>query len=797
MEPTDTQKQELDVLRQIGALDEENVCLQREICEKETAVLDLKRQLQKASNEGASVDLIEEQSETVEQLTSELRVLHARAEALVSKKAILNTNAALNRSTSPSLSIASHKSSCSRRSSKSTISNYMSNSIKSVAMEQKPAWSEMRQTQAASIPPDNQQRIIVNMLARQSLNNKHMEFVGSSYLAWRQFKAQFTSSSVECGFSGEEDVYRLNKALKGQCTQRLKCNIDNCERFHHRLLHKPKTTEPTTRAEFSGCVQENTQQVLLKMVPVTVHGPNGEKKILAFLDEGSTTTMLDMSIAREVGILGKEEPFCFGWTGGLYRYEQNAETANIQISGNSQTHNLQNVRLVKDLDLPTQQINYQEIQEQYPYAKMANLHKLDNPKPMLLIGQQHGKLITSQSVINTEANGPIMSKTKLGWVMHGPVKSKTAGLNFACCHITDDHLKDMLQSQFSLEGFGVCTTKVDKTKSADEQMAINKIASPIIKRGEETFVANRIGEICEKSKRSEWNWVPTDDNIADIITRDVNQKQKLERWIKGPKFLESSEQAWPAQANKAQMDVVMVVQEQEDALEIIALAEALEELNEKSMKSTLAAKGINWNFIPANSPNFGGCWERLIGCVKRTLEAVFSVNTNPTDETLRTVFCEAEHLVNSRPYLLESDDPDDGIGLCPNDIIMQQSVSIHVPCHNSESLEKRTWRATQVLIECFWKRFLKEYLPTLVNRPKWTKDCQNLRDGEIVVIRSPMPRGDWPLGIVLKTFPGEDNVVRVAEVKTANNVFRRPVSSLCRLQIISDRHYRVETETQH
>ncbi|KAL7726106.1 hypothetical protein ACLKA6_010153 [Drosophila palustris] len=42
-----------------------------------------------------------------------------------------------------------------------------------------------------------------------------------------------------------------------------------------------------------------------------------------------------------------------------------------------------------------------------------------------------------------------------------------------------------------------------------------------------------------------------------------------------------------------------------------------------------------------------------------------------------------------------------------------------------------------------------------------------------------------------------DNVVRVAEVKTANNVFRRPVSSLCRLQIISDRHYRVETETQH
>ncbi|KAL7735877.1 hypothetical protein ACLKA6_017873 [Drosophila palustris] len=703
MEPTDTQKQELDVLRQIGALDEENVCLQREICDKETALLDLKRQLQKASNEGASVDLIEEQSETVEQLTSELRVLHARAEALVSKKAILNTNAALNRSTSPSLSIASHKSSCSRRSSKSTISDYMSNSIKSVAMEQKPAWSEMRQTQAASIPPDNQQRIIVNMLARQSLNNKHMEFDGSSYLAWRQFKAQFTSSSVECGFSGEEDVYRLNKALKGQCTQRLKCNIDNCERFHHRLLHKPKTTETTTRAEFSGCIQENTQQVLLKMVPVTVHGPNGEKKILAFLDEGSTTTMLDMSIAREVGILGKEEPFCFGWTGGLYRYEQNAETANIQISGNSQTHNLQNVRLVKDLDLPTQQINYQEIQEQYPYTKMANLHKLDNPKPMLLIGQQHGKLITSQSVINTEANGPIMSKTKLGWVMHGPVKSKTAGLNFACCHITDDHLKDMLQSQFSLEGFGVCTTKVDKTKSADEQMAINKIATSIIKvLAAVNSVYDPLGLVTPTTIKGR------------ILMRDI----------------------WES--------------------------------------------GIGWDDVIKGDPVLK--WHEWITELKLLTEVCiprcYSLNYSAANKTELHVFCDA----SSKAY-----------AEC-----LYASKREH-PCsmYNSESLEKRTWRATQVLIECFWKRFLKEYLPTLVNRPKWTKDCQNLRDGEIVVIRSPMPRGDWPLGIVLKTFPGEDNVVRVAEVKTANNVFRRPVSSLCRLQIISDRHYRVETETQH
>lgn len=44
------------------------------------------------------------------------------------------------------------------------------------------------------------------------------------------------------------------------------------------------------------------------------------------------------------------------------------------------------------------------------------------------------------------------------------------------------------------------------------------------------------------------------------------------------------------------------------------------------------------------------------------------------------------------------------------------------------------------------------------------------------------PRGRWLLGRVVKTFPGQDRRVRVAEIKTKNSTLVRPISKLCLLE---------------
>ena len=78
---------------------------------------------------------------------------------------------------------------------------------------------------------------------------------------------------------------------------------------------------------------------------------------------------------------------------------------------------------------------------------------------------------------------------------------------------------------------------------------------------------------------------------------------------------------------------------------------------------------------------------------------------------------------------------------------------------------------------------MREYLPRLIERRKWLEDRRNLRVGDLVlIVDNNTPRGHWPLGLVLKTMPGSDGIVRTALVKTSQSEFTRPVAKLCLLE---------------
>lgn len=62
-----------------------------------------------------------------------------------------------------------------------------------------------------------------------------------------------------------------------------------------------------------------------------------------------------------------------------------------------------------------------------------------------------------------------------------------------------------------------------------------------------TFVANRVGEIHERTSIHEWSHVGTHDNPADIVSRGCwpSQIKNLELWWNGPKWLSDSSSKWP------------------------------------------------------------------------------------------------------------------------------------------------------------------------------------------------------------------------------------------------------------
>ena len=65
-----------------------------------------------------------------------------------------------------------------------------------------------------------------------------------------------------------------------------------------------------------------------------------------------------------------------------------------------------------------------------------------------------------------------------------------------------------------------------------------------------------------------------------------------------------------------------------------------------------------------------------------------------------------------------------------------------------------------------WKRWIKEILPTLGPRQKWTQDRRNFEvDDEVLVMDKNLPRYRWNIGRITATYPGRDGVVRVVDVK--------------------------------
>ena len=83
----------------------------------------------------------------------------------------------------------------------------------------------------------------------------------------------------------------------------------------------------------------------------------------------------------------------------------------------------------------------------------------------------------------------------------------------------------------------------------------------------------------------------------------------------------------------------------------------------------------------------------------------------------------------------------------------------------------------------FWKRWIREYLPTLQIRQKWLTPKDNIKVGELVLLKDDdKPRGHWPLARVLQTDLSSDGKVRSAKLKTTSGDLHRPITMICRLE---------------
>ena len=91
------------------------------------------------------------------------------------------------------------------------------------------------------------------------------------------------------------------------------------------------------------------------------------------------------------------------------------------------------------------------------------------------------------------------------------------------------------------------------------------------------------------------------------------------------------------------------------------------------------------------------------------------------------------------------------------------------------------------MITQFWKRWRKEFLPSLNVRGKWFNPKRELTAGDVVLLVEPnAKRGEWPLGRVIETYRGGDGLIRVVKIRVGDNEYIRPVHRLCPLERDND-----------
>ena len=205
---------------------------------------------------------------------------------------------------------------------------------------------------------------------------------------------------------------------------------------------------------------------------------------------------------------------------------------------------------------------------------------------------------------------------------------------------------------------------------------------------------------------------------------------------------------------------------------------------EEAIQRVALGMGIEWRFNPPHASHFGGAWERLIRTVRKILGALLNQQSF-SDETLHTLLCEVECVMNNRPLIPVSADPRDQLPISPNHLLHLRCVTLPGMDKPAEQdlVGRKQLKQVAYLAEMFWRRWRQEYLPLLQQRAgPSTRSKTNVREGGVVLlVDDSVPRGVWPMGRVEEAYAGADGRVRTVRVRARGATYVRPVTKIVKI----------------
>lgn len=146
----------------------------------------------------------------------------------------------------------------------------------------------------------------------------------------------------------------------------------------------------------------------------------------------------------------------------------------------------------------------------------------------------------------------------------------------------------------------------------------------------------------------------------------------------------------------------------------------------KRVEEYLDTQSCTWVFNPPHASHMGGAWGRMIGIARRILDCMLleQKRSHLSHEVLTTFMAEVTAIMNARPLIPVSSDPESPLILTPAMLFTLKTGSAPPPpsgCFQEAHLIREEWKQVQSLADMFWNRCKHEYLKTLQLRHKWQR----------------------------------------------------------------------------
>ncbi|XP_062702438.1 uncharacterized protein LOC134285524 [Aedes albopictus] len=328
------------------------------------------------------------------------------------------------------------------------------------------------------------------------------------------------------------------------CPKKTECKLNGCKSKHHRLLHQPKQQQyKSERNNHHGYKKD----VYFQIIPVKLSNKDKVINTFAFLDPGSSLSLIDEAIADQLGLDGKSDPLCLTWTQNLSK-ETPSKRVNIQIQGKGKQYVMKGVRTIPDLQLPKQSLKIKHIKKRFEYLADLDIDGYHDAKPTILIGLEHPHLLMTTDRRHADENSPMAVRTKLGWLIFGKICREDDYFSMSIKEEKEaENLSKMLEDFCSLENFGVKIIE-ELPKSKDDERT-EKILNQTLNYKDGHY---ELGLLWKNDKSS---FPPSYNNALNrlkSLERSLMKNPELKDWA-NEKFRDFLEKGYARQLSPAEL----------------------------------------------------------------------------------------------------------------------------------------------------------------------------------------------------------------------------------------------------